>query len=52
MAAFTEAKFDAVVPVKMKALITAIAVYTLLDTYGLHRAAVFFAGGVQVDLRE
>lgn len=39
MAAFTEAKFDAVVPVKMKALITAIAVYTLLDTYGLHRAA-------------
>ena len=39
MAAFTEAKFDAVIPVKMEALITTIAIDTRFDIYGLYWAA-------------
>lgn len=39
VAAFAEAEFDAVVPVKMKALIAALAIDAILDAYSLHRAA-------------
>jgi hypothetical protein len=37
MAAFSEAEFDAVVPVEMKTLITALSMDAMLNGYCLHR---------------